>query len=513
MRFLMKLLILLVTVTMLMPIQTILAETRTPIMVGYSRNCLLPFLEGGTLVFELGETLWAMSPNRTVILTVTTPRGESEAIILPEGDPIIVRRFEPDDPEGFWILKVQDGGEMKVKLLSDSGGNTYVKYSLGPWLSATIEGSRDTVFLDVDQGMVLIIAGKKQSLSLAINETVQPGGVTVEFVYSGPVRYTGISGEAIYEMILDPVAARVQGELLGQRGRYTLRLKCPNLHEVGSDCIVPAREGPVIIRVKLSNRNQTEFRAYLLREIFSDYAGRYVSTFSRIDLKSSLTSNLKILTIDRGKVEVLEARPSIAAIKFTEARSNLAVSNVTVKSGVLETTSDGDTNYILLSSSEPLSNTGSESSTTILPIEVYVNGFYARSFQMEVKRGGVTEASLELYRLTLKVTSDEAESLEDVRLMIENRTFPSEVGCASYLLPKGIYRVWVSIGDMEGSSLIQLDRDVEVNILLRPPVRLDYWLKTLVVFQLITITVLSGLHMMFEGSNRSSGQDRRSVEE
>ncbi|MEM2107468.1 MAG: hypothetical protein QXV46_06625 [Candidatus Bathyarchaeia archaeon] len=466
------------------------------------------------LVFEWNETLWAMSPNRTVLLTLTDPCGLSEATLLLEGNPTIVKRFRINDSEGLWRLQVQDVGNMTVKLVSGIEMRTYVNYSLGQWMEATIHGSRSVVFLDDEPGtMVLLAAGNNQSINLAVDEILQLGYVTVEFLYLDRVMSTGTSGESTYEILLEPITSRVDGKLLGQRGRYILTLKSPNLHEIGSGCVVPVREGPIILRLRWSSIAQTEFKAYLLKGAFIKYAGSNVSRSRRVDIRSSLTSIFKILYFDKGEVKVSEFRPPVAAVRFTDIRTPSPISNITVRSGNLDTTSDGETNYILLTNSELLPDNDSANLKLNLPLDIYVNGFYVKSLETEVRSGSVTWLPLELHRLTIKVSGGEVNSLKDLRLMIDNRTLPVEIDGASYLLPKGTYRVSISTENMEGSLLTQLDKDIEVKIHLRPLLRLEYLLKTFAFFQIIAITVLFGLYIMLVGSSISSAQDRRLVVE
>jgi len=168
-------------------------------------------------------------------------------------------------------------------------------------------------------------------------------------------------------------------------------------------------------------------------------------------------------------------------------------------------------NYILLTNSALPFNIDSAPLKLVLPLDVYVNGFYAKSLEIEVRSGSVTWINLELYRLTIKVSEGEMNSLKGLKLIIENRTLPIETDGASYLLPKGTYLISVSTEDMEGSLLAQLDKDMEVKIPLRPIVRLEYWLKTFAFFQIIAITVLFGLYVMLVGSSISSAQGRRLV--
>jgi|GEM_PF-5900917 len=501
----------LIMITML-PLHLTLADSRIPIMVGYSQNYLLPFLDGGMLVFEWNETLWAMSPNRTVFLTITDPNGLGETTLLLEGIPTIIKRFGMNDPEGLWRLQVQDVGNMTVKLLSGIEMSTHINYSLGRWIEATIHGPRSVVFLDGEpETMILLAAGNNQSINLPINESLQLGYVVVEFLYPERVRFTGTSGESTYEVLLEPIASRVDGELLGQRGSYILTFQSPKLHEIGSGCVVPVREGPIIVRLRWSSGAQTEFKAYLLRSAFVKYVGSNVSRTRRVDIRSSLTSIFKILYFGKGAVEVFEVRPHIAALRFADIRTLSSISNITVKSGKLDTASDGETNYILLTNSALPFNIDSAPLKLVLPLDVYVNGFYAKSLEIEVRSGSVTWINLELYRLTIKVSEGEMNSLKGLKLIIENRTLPIETDGASYLLPKGTYLISVSTEDMEGSLLAQLDKDMEVMIPLRPIVRLEYWLKTFAFFQIIAITVLFGLYVMLVGSSISSAQGRRLV--
>ncbi|MBS7626754.1 hypothetical protein KEJ51_06945 [Candidatus Bathyarchaeota archaeon] len=465
-------------------------------------------------MFEWNETLWAMSPNRTVLLTLTEPSGLSEATLLLEGNPTIIKRFGMNDSEGLWTLQVQDVGNMTVRLANGIETRTYINYSLGQWMEATIHGSRSVVFLDGEPGtMILLAAGNNQSIDLAVDEILQLGYVAVEFLYLDLVRFTGTSGGSTYEVLLEPIASRVDGELLGQRGRYILTLKSPNLHEIGSGCVVPVREGPIIVRLRWSSGAQTDFKAYLLKGAFIKYAGSNVSRSRRIDIRSSLTSIFKIIYFDKGEVKISEFRPHVAAVRFTDIRTPSSISNITVKSGNLDTTSDGETNYILLTNSEVLLDTDSAPLKLTLPLDVYVNGFYVKSLEIDVSSGCVTWVSLELHRLTIKVSGSEVNSFKDLKLMINNRTLPVETGGASYLLPKGTYLVSISTEDMEGSLLTQLDKDMEVKIHLRPLLRLEYLLKTFAFLQIVAITVLFGLYLMLVGSSISSAQDRQLVVE
>ena len=484
--------------------QSAAAISQRPIMVGYSNRYLLPFLNGGILDFEEGENLWAMSPNGSAVMTLVSPTGESSNFRL-GGAPILLRQFGPSDREGVWLLEAPDGNRLGIKLAGANKETLEVRYRLVAGLLAEINGSKSAVFLDAEPGMILLPAGTEQTLRLEKPIPFRPGDVQLDLIYPDALGYGGAVGGASYDMLVEPVAARTSVRLASDGDGLRLSLKPPKLHEVGSGGTVPAREGEAILRFSSREGDVSERKAYFLKDGFAEYAGRNVAPSIRPDLKDALNSTYKIVASQEGAAKILQVRPPIAAIRFRESRLGIPVNNITIMAGELETDYEGDRTYVLLSGVSHLTSSLPQPISLDLPLEVYVNGFHSKSLSLRLKEGEVTEAELELYKLTVKTVTAEGSPIVDVAVVIGGRALSVGSGIASYLFPRGVYEISAYASDLEGSTKVDLSSDTEITLILRPLVGLEYWLKVAAAIEVLAIATVGSLQALMKWWSRRLG--------
>jgi hypothetical protein len=350
--------------------------------------------------------------------------------------------------------------------------------------------------------MILLPAGTEQILRLENPIPFRTGDVQLDLIYPDALGYGGAVGGASYDMLVEPVATRTSVRLASDGDGLRLSLKPPRLHEVGSGGTVPAREGEAILRFSSREGDVSERKAYFLKDGFAEYAGRNVAPSIRPDLNDALNSTYKIVAFREGTAKILQVKPPIAAVRFRESRLGIPVNNITIIAGELQTDYEGDRAYVLLSNVSHPTSLLPQPISLDLPLEVYVNGFHSKSLSLRLKEGDVTEAELELYKLTVKTVTLEGSPMADVAVVIGGRALPVSSGVASYLLPKGVYEISAYASDMEGSMKVDLSNDAEITLILKPLVGLEYWLKLAAAIEVLAIATVGGFQALMKWWSR-----------
>lgn len=185
----------------LIPAYPSLTMDERGLMVGYTGTSPLPFLENGTLEFQLGERLWARAVGGEVEVILRSPGGLEDIHRLRPGELTLLKTFSEESDVGVWTLEVVDDGLMYLVVRDPGKAPLYVRYRIGEkYFSAQLDGPPDAVFIGVeDAGRYLLIAGEDNWLNLSALLGEQLGAslrgeVMVDILSDGSIIYEGSLG-------------------------------------------------------------------------------------------------------------------------------------------------------------------------------------------------------------------------------------------------------------------------------------------------------------------------------
>jgi|GEM_PF-1562637 len=481
-------------------------EDDASIIVGYSKSYMLPLLEGGSLYFEKGEELWAMTLDKPTVLRLISPTGKVTEHYIEPLKQILVKSFTEDDEEGQWILKSEKYNLMielsSRKKLED---NTRLNYRIsgGKLIIETANKDQDVFIIDVEDGGFLIPAGIEVDMKpLYFNRTNTQlyTDVVMDLVYPGEFSYSGKLLDRPYSITMEPLAARIVGKLRED----TLTVVIPNLHKVGAGGIIPVREGEAILKIRyvsimqngsslqvLNYTSQIEqVKVYIVDEIFNEWAGRNVAKSFSINIEEALNKTIKVIARSRQGVDISYAFIPLASVVLYEPRLNKIIGNISIIVEGHQVTVINDRGYILLTDGESALPIPVNRSSTELTLHAYVNNFKAYNGKIKINRGETYFIPVELRNLKVSIFFPNGTPAYTGILKINDSRMNIINGSASYLLPPGKYMIEFNNNEWSGIATVNLleDTSIEIN-LSRNPTMLDV-LKILAALESTTIILL-----------------------
>lgn len=487
-----------VAFALLMLLSTAQASVHGPLMVGYTGFYLLPFLDGGSLGFQVGEELWAMAPSAPTELKLASPDGRLISYSLEPGRPVLLYRFSADDPAGRWVLE-SPWGSMSLRLTNPWGAGANLTYGVSAGaLVVRVEGSERVVFLSDEGGGLLLVAGEEQRLPLTL-DAPEGSEVIADLLYPRSLHYRGVAGESNYTLYARPLAGRIVGRL----EEDGLRLRVPGLGKVGAGGVMPFRFGEAVLRLSYEGDGaalRDEHAVYVLDKAFAEFSGARVSRELKIPLELALNTTITLLTPDpaapNSSARALELKPPVGAARFYDPRhglyaGNLSVVSETLPGGVL----NGTAYFALLKEEAVYPEAAARPGVAGAEVTVYVNGFRAGSMRLGLRLGEVVEEELGLMMLEVTVLGPEGGPADDAELRVNGRTLPLEGGRARYLLPPGRYVVEAVAGGLRDSVELELEGDVKVVLRLGKPLGLIDLLKGSAAAEAVGLAVLAALNL------------------
>jgi len=478
------------------------------LMIGYSNLKLLPFLDGGVLEFQLGESLWVRSMSEAELI-LRSPNGLNELYRLREGELKLIKTFKERSEIGNWTLKTRDNRSMRLIVKDPTSAPPTIRYDLhGLNLVAELKGSPNAVFIGLE-GLrrYLLVAGRINRLNLNASEmemanilflTTIDGDLIVSFykelvadlILEDKLIYKGILGGADYRVEIEPLVART----VSRMDEESFKVEIPKLHEIGAGGVIPLRVGEAVLRLWINETKSITQPIYVLGETFENFSGMIVDRRISIHLSNAMNRSLRILGMIGEEVRVIELKPPLALLRIRDLDER-PLTNITIVAEGKPAKVINDTAYILLRTGEEIPPSSRDPIET--SVKVYVNGFEAYSSRMYLGDGEAQDLPLRLHRITIEIQAPSEEILEDLILKVDGKIFEHEDGKCSYLLPPGDYLIEVKAPGYEGSMKISLPEDSRVGIKLRRVMTLDDLLKISAAIELACIVAL--LYMNLKG--------------
>ncbi len=470
------------------------------LMVGYTSTNLLPFLENGSLEFQLGEELWARAVGGEVEVILRSPNGLESIHRIGAGEPTLLKVFGEESDAGIWTLEIINDGYMHITVKDPEKIPSYVRYRISEkHLVAEIDGSPDAVFIDVEGlGRYPLIAGEDNWLNLSILLGEDLGAklgkeIIVDILSESSIIYEGSLKGSAYRLELEPLMARATARVEDT----LLRIHLPAMHEPDTGGVIPLRPGKAVIRIWLNETYAVSRPAYILDRRFIDFVKMPVDRIIFIPLSEALNRSIKVVRANGGRAEVLELTPPLALLRIQDQHGN-QVTNASIAASIPVSIID-NTAYMLLRRNENIP--APPSPPLKAPVRVYVNGFETSSITINLMSGKAYNLTISLRRLIVEIIPWDDELPKGLELRINGTIFNHENGTCSYLLPPGEYLIEATAPGLRGSVSVNLSEDSRVKIILRKVTRLEDALKISAIAELACVLMLAYINY----------RDRRSV--
>ncbi|MCX8187883.1 MAG: hypothetical protein N3F65_04655 [Nitrososphaeria archaeon] len=463
------------------------------LILGYTNNVFLPFLSNSTLEFQLGEELWARAIGAGAEVILRSPKGLEEVHELHAGELKLLKKFERESDIGRWSLELVNEGVMHLVVMNPEAEPLMIRYDMsGSNVLMRLEGSPNAVFID-EEGLdrLLLIAGEANKLnsSHVLGENITDdywGEVVLEVLSENQIPYEGSLDDVSYHVEYDPLIMKAVTKL--ENGSFYVNI--PGIHEVGVGGLLPLRVGGAVLRMWLNESHRIIKQVYIVDDRFAEFGGIMADRMVSIPLIHVLNKSIKVLGAFDDEIEIIELTIPIAQIMVLDTCGNPLTNASIVANNPIKMLNG--TAYILLRDEEDLPAFLNYSITS--PIVVYVNGFRADSFEMDLRSGGTYNITLMLNRLTVRVLPPGNELPKDLILTINGTSFKHENGSCSYLLPPNDYLIEAKARGFLGTAKINLSRDLTVELKLQKTMSLEDFLKISAAIELAFLALLAYLN-------------------
>ncbi|MEM4573310.1 MAG: hypothetical protein QXF45_02055 [Candidatus Caldarchaeum sp.] len=203
-------------------------------LIGFGGNVFLPFLDGGVLEYDVGESLAVKIVGRDGFVWVVSPAGVVEEVSVADGEGKVLKEFGFGDI-GEWIVITDRNETMKVVVRPPvTRPSVQLSFSLeGNEVKATALTSRQSFALFAEgKSDTVKAAGSVVELKLpGINETRVKAEI---YRVDQPIRYKGALSGIQYNVEVEQLVSSTI--LTGQRinGTTTFTVKIPDEEETTS---------------------------------------------------------------------------------------------------------------------------------------------------------------------------------------------------------------------------------------------------------------------------------------
>ena len=229
------------------------------LLVGYGGERMLPFVDGATLTYFVGEDLELKSIGSSTDIKLIDPTNAEHNYFLDEGKKLKILTFKREDV-GIWLLKHHSLGTMIVRVVDNYSykeGYIIVQKLSDENFRLSIKGPIFMGFITSSATNAKII-NAASILSVTIPQGTTYARITLE--YNETVELDGWIGSVQYRYRTDSIVT----EHVYRFNRPTassliVDIEIPDIGKVGKGGIIPLRVGSIRLKVVCSGPGTTSY--------------------------------------------------------------------------------------------------------------------------------------------------------------------------------------------------------------------------------------------------------------
>jgi len=229
------------------------------LLVGYGGERMLPFVDGATLTYFVGESLELKSIGSSIDIELIDPMNRKLSYRLYEGETSKIFTFGEKDV-GVWLLRHNKLGTMFIRVVDDyspEGAFIHVQKLNDEAVRLSLRGPAFMGFVTNDVANAKII-NAPSILPITIPQGTSYARITLE--YNETIELNGLIGSVQYRYKTDSIITeyiyRFDKPLTSS---MDINLEIPRIGEVGRGGIVPLRVGSIKLKVVCSGPNISSF--------------------------------------------------------------------------------------------------------------------------------------------------------------------------------------------------------------------------------------------------------------
>jgi len=293
------------------------AELQAVWLIGYGGEQMLPFLDGGSLSFNVGETLAVKLLGRNGFLELKSPSGAVERFYVPDGSPRQLRSFTAADV-GEWVLTTDNGLTTHVKV-----EDIVVKPGFTVSISLTPEEVKFDAYA-LTQGFALFVDEKWVDVVCAGSSVeIRLDNINMSLARfdllrrAGPLVYSGLLQQKPYSITIDQLVMSklVQSKAENNTSIFTVTL--PEAFSGGPSGLRPLSYGPHVVRLVSTTDNRVlyEKEVVVVPKSLNTLPG--LSRVMGVSFEAAATKNQTLIIGNPlGDVWFVNLRPPAATVTF-----------------------------------------------------------------------------------------------------------------------------------------------------------------------------------------------------
>ncbi|MDW8041841.1 MAG: hypothetical protein RMJ75_03430 [Nitrososphaerota archaeon] len=470
------------------------AEKTCGLLIGYSGNGFLPFVDGGDLSFAVGEQLYVLSPSGGSTVFLTDPQGRKDKYVLTEKAPTLLREFARGDG-GVWRLLLDDGCEMTL-VVSERGSLLYGVITVEkdthdqlilnlqgpPYLGFRVEEPADdrSALRAKPGGELLLDVGRP--FRFVVLYLLYPDRFTISGKVSGtPFTYT-----------IDPLVGVYRYDRPVRGTVVPVRL--PELGRVGQGGIFPLRYGTYSIRLVGATPDGQTFTGTFTVEVAPfEFRVPRLSTYRQLNV-NELRDGIRLvyLNYETGTMESINLNLPLYEVKVVDAVTGQTIDYYSFNVEGFVSVRDGAVTVLVPQRFDFREIRQVDDALTVTP-SVTVGGIDVSDAIGEVTLypGRETVLAVPMSEVLLRVRLAGHPDAIKAKLSLNGSLSIELNGAATLRIPAYVYNVTAETQWGTARQLFNASREQEVELVVYTPTDFTLALAFVAAAQLIALAVFS----------------------
>lgn len=458
------LLLLLFLISGLYPIDSLSVDA---LLVGYGGDRMLPFIDGATLTFFVGEELELKSIGSPTNITIIDPSNRKYYYFLEEGTKLMVMKFNASDV-GTWLVRHPRLGTMSLRVIDNYSPKEYyisIQKINDNTLRLSLKGPALMGFLTNNESRIKVV-NPSGILTITIPQGMTYVRITLE--YNETIELSGLLGSIQYHYktnaLVSEYVARFKMPITDP---MVINFEIPEMGKVGKGGIIPLRAGPIKLKVICTGPGMKTLN--YVDELLVIPTGADLKSITRtidINLTELINNKLRIAyyNISTGIIDSINVRVPIYRIIVYDKTLSRSINNYSFSiAGMLSIKTDNIT-YIVPTRIQ----FDNENNVVMNPrLIVYSVDISNMIKNITLKKEEINSIIVESKEINLIVRHADGTLINNALILVNSSTYSIVNGSTKIRIPIATYNFSAITSIGHTSSIIDISKTNNVQLIIR----------------------------------------------
>jgi hypothetical protein len=440
------------------------------LLVGYGGERMLPFVDGATLTYFVGEDLELKSIGSSTDVKLIDPTNAEHSYFLEEGEKLKILTFKREDV-GVWLLKHHSLGTMIVRVVDNYSykeGYIIVQKLGDGNFRLLIKGPIFMGFITSNPTNVKII-NAPSILSVNIPQGITYARITLE--YNETIELDGWIGSVQYRYRTDAIVT----EHVYRFNRPTasplfVDVEIPDIGKVGKGGIIPLRVGTIRLNVVCSGPGTTSYNnieELLIVPKMVNLPPMTRTIEATLDDLFNQSVKIAYFNASSSKVDVKEIKiPIYESVVFDKALSKFIDDYVLSVDGMVSS-KVGHKTYLVPSELQVFRNADKEYVTVNPRLLVYSIDYSPAVKNTSLRSHNVSIITIESKEVLITVRHASGTLIDNAILLINSSMYSVINGSKKIRMPISTYNFSAITEVGQSSLIVDISRTSDVQLIIR----------------------------------------------